>query len=142
MVDCRHRRRGRDRGDRRRLGADVTLDRPYIDCIDWIALCAAAGAFALASDQAMPKLLPGRYALALELCSARSDVPIPLPRFLDEASSMRKAGRRKNPAAETKVGSGRNTAPIGEPTRRPSIEARVMLSFARAAGHPGFWFAR
>jgi hypothetical protein len=25
-----------------------------------------------------------------------------------------------------------------EPTRKPSIEARVMLSFARAAGHPGF----
>jgi hypothetical protein len=90
MVDCPHRRRGPDRGDRRRLGTDVTLGRPYIDCIDRIALRAAVGAFALARDQAMPELLPGRYALALELCSTRSDVPILLPRFLDETSSTRK----------------------------------------------------
>jgi hypothetical protein len=90
MVDCQHRRRGRDRGDRRRLGADVTLGRPYIDRIDRIALCAAAEAFALARDQAMPELITGRYALALEPCSTRSDVQILLPRFLDETSSMRK----------------------------------------------------
>jgi hypothetical protein len=76
--------------DRRRLGADVTLGKPYIDRIDRIALCTAAEAFALARDQAMPELIPGRYALALELCSTRSDVQILLPRFLDETSSMRK----------------------------------------------------
>jgi hypothetical protein len=103
MADCRHRRRGRDRGDRRRLGADVTLGRPYIDRIDRIALCATADAFALARDQAVPELISGRYSLALELCSTRSDVRILLPRFLDETSSI---GCRKNRAAETTVGSG------------------------------------
>jgi len=47
-------------------------------------------AFALARDQAMLELMPGRYALALELCSTRSDVQKLLTRFLDETSSMRK----------------------------------------------------
>jgi len=48
-------------------------------------------AFALARDQAMLELIPGRYALALELCSTRSEVQKLLTRFLDETSSMRKA---------------------------------------------------
>jgi preprotein translocase subunit SecG len=47
-------------------------------------------AFALARDQVMLELIPGRYALALELCSTRSDVQKLLTRFLDETSSMRK----------------------------------------------------
>jgi hypothetical protein len=38
----------------------------------------------------MPELIPGRHALALEVCSMRSDVQILPPQFLDETSSMRK----------------------------------------------------
>ena len=47
-------------------------------------------AFALARDEAMLELIPGRYALALELCSTKGDVQKLLTRFLDETSSMRK----------------------------------------------------
>jgi hypothetical protein len=47
--------------------------------------------FALARDQAMLELIPGRYALALELCTTKSDVQKLLTRFLDETSSMRKS---------------------------------------------------
>jgi hypothetical protein len=46
--------------------------------------------FALARDEAMLELIPGRYALALELCSTKGDVQKLLTRFLDETSSMRK----------------------------------------------------
>jgi hypothetical protein len=107
--------------DRRRLGADVTLGRPYVDRIDRIALCAAAEAFALARDQAMPELIPGRYALALELCSTRSDVQILLPRFFDETSSMRK------PAV------ARTTRP--KPQRDQVARARRRISGHNATSH-------
>jgi hypothetical protein len=139
MVDCQHRRRGRDRGDRRRLGADVTLGRPYIDCIDRIALCAAAGAFALARDQAMPELLPGRYAFALELCSTKSDVPILLPRVLDETSSMRKPAVERTTRPKPKSDLVATPRPLGSRLGgRASKHLSCFRSFARAAGHPGF----
>jgi hypothetical protein len=114
MVDCQHHCRGRDRGDRRRLRCHP--DRHYVDRLDRIALCAAAEAFALARDQAMPELITGRYALALTLSSTRSDVQILLPRFPDETFEYEEAGRRKNYANQSRVYS--QPRAVAEPTRR------------------------